>query len=160
MSATEPSNQPEVKPNADEDASQDSAPLMASIDPEVLLKILAQPEDQPHCLQEYCPLYESVAWDLSRQYWDARGAGAFSSGDVPFIVNNDGRLSADAALLFVEQLEAAEADGSLEPEWFVLELGAGSGLFAKQFLDVLRRESETRGRDYYQRTTYVLTDGS
>ena len=31
-------------------------------------------------------------WSLSKLYWQRRGARAFVAGEVPYLVNNDGRL--------------------------------------------------------------------
>jgi len=111
-------------------------------------------------LQDYCRACECIDWQLSRRYWEKQGPAAFLGGDVPYVVTNDGYLAGNALAVLLAGCEAAVADGTLEDEITVLELGAGSGLFAKQFLDQLRATDTPLARDVYQRLTYVVTDGS
>src|SRR5947209_466199 len=70
---------------------------------------------------------------------------------VPFVVNNDGTLSRNAAEVFFAALQAAETDGRLDDEIIVLELGIGVGLFARYFLDSMRELCRRAKKDYYDR---------
>jgi Flp pilus assembly protein TadD len=111
-------------------------------------------------LQGLRPVCESVGWLRSQRFWATAGIEIFTSGEVPYIVTNDGDQSRKAVELYIESLKAAEAVGQREPMSYVLELGVGVGLFAKLFLDQLRARSIAEGRDYYERTKYLASDGS
>lgn len=102
-------------------------------------------------LEEHRPLPDCLEWRLSRAYWDLRGGAAFFGGEVPYHAINDGRLSCDAARLLIEM---CQGDPARAPR--VLEVGGGSGLFARLFLDELRDQSPA----LYAATTYLWTDGS
>jgi tetratricopeptide (TPR) repeat protein len=102
-------------------------------------------------LEEFSPLPRCLEWRLSREYWNLRGPTAFFGGDVPYAAINDGRLSADAAQLLAE-IRSSPNPGPVR----VLEVGGGSGLFAKLFLDELRILSPS----LYDATTYFWTDAS
>jgi hypothetical protein len=70
-----------------------------------------------------------------------RGNKAFLSdaSPVPFVVNNDGALSVNAAEVFFASLVAAGEQGELEDEIYVLELGIGVGLFARSAASAARQ---------------------
>ncbi|KIN62981.1 hypothetical protein Z946_1844 [Sulfitobacter noctilucicola] len=101
-------------------------------------------------LEDYRPVFSCLDFRLSRRFWDLRGVDAFVGGDVPYVVTNDGHLAANGLSTF---LAAADTN---QTEYNVVELGAGSGLFAKQFMDQLR----DRAPEVYAKTTYYATDGS
>jgi tetratricopeptide (TPR) repeat protein len=108
-------------------------------------------------IEDYRPLAESLGWQLAALNWLRLGVLPFIAGDVPFIVNNNGRLSTDAAALVFANCREAEPQGS---RIAVLELGAGTGLFARYFLDEFRLLCRRESRDYYDRLSYFLTDAS
>ncbi len=118
--------------------------------PPALHRVLAEPPKSGPVLETFRPIRECLDFRLSRRFWNLRGADAFLGGDVPYLVTNDGHLAAKG----VATLLAAAED--LDDEIRVLELGAGSGIFAKQFLDQLREAAP----ELYARTRYVATDGS
>lgn len=110
----------------------------------------------PVVLEEFRALAQSLEWRLSASYWRAAGVLPFATGEVPFIVNNSGRLSEDAAaLLFHNCLESPPDDVLV-----VLELGAGTGLFARYFMDAFQAICRQEERDFYERVQYVVTDAS
>lgn len=108
-------------------------------------------------IEDYCPLSESLEWRIAEAHWDSAGVLPFVGNEVPFLINNSGRLSADLATLFVAHCREA---GSLPRRLRILELGAGTGLFARYFLDSLRDQCRSEGTDFYDRLTYVVTDRS
>jgi tetratricopeptide (TPR) repeat protein len=124
--------------------------------------VLAQARSRRPVIQDFRPLAESLEWELGQRYFQERGNKAFISDPepVPFLVNNDGTLSARAAAVLLASLEAADRDGTLEADIFVLELGIGVGLFARYFLDSFQKLCEQRGKDYYDRLCYVAADRS
>jgi tetratricopeptide (TPR) repeat protein len=108
-------------------------------------------------LQDYRPLTASLEWELSGLYWEREGVRAFARDGVPFIVNNDSRTSESAAaILFANCLEAKE----LEDRIAVLELGAGTGLFSRYFLDAFQAVCAEEGRDFYERLICFVSDRS
>jgi hypothetical protein len=124
--------------------------------------ILAEVQADRLVDQNFTPLAQSLDWELGQLYLHERGNQAFI-GDpepVPWVINNDGNLLINAAEVFFTSLLAAERDGSLEPDIFVLELGIGVGLFARFFLDHLRVLCDRNGKDFYDRLTYVAGDRS
>lgn len=76
---------------------------------------------------------------------------------MPFAATSGGQISCDAAAILFAALEQdAPRTGPIR----CLELGPGTGLFAKLLLDDLRRRCAEHGRDYYDRLTLVLADSS
>ena len=108
-------------------------------------------------VEDYRPVAQSLEWQLARLAWNREGVDLFADGNVPYLVNNNGLLSADAAaVLFANCEEAGPAEAPIR----VLELGAGSGLFARYFLDEFRDLCRRGSRDFYDRLRYCVTDGS
>jgi hypothetical protein len=107
-------------------------------------------------IEEDLPLAESIEWRLSDAYWNSNGTAGFVKNEVPFTVTSSGTLSADAArLLFLNCCEH-EPTGHLE----VLEFCAGTGLFARLFLDEFARLCEREGKAFHRQLTYYVTDRS
>ncbi len=120
-------------------------------------EVLHQVQVDQLVLEEYRPLSLSLEWELSQLYWASAGVLAFVEGEVPFVINNTGRLSENAARVFFANCEeSAPAEGVLT----VLELGAGTGLFARFFLDAFRALCEAEGKAYYERLRYLVSDHS
>ena len=107
-------------------------------------------------LEDYRPLPLNLEWRLSALHWIRAGVTPFITNDVPFVVNNNGQASADAAaVLFANCLDAPAG----QPIG-VLELGAGTALFALYFLDEFRDLCRRYDRDFYNRLAMQVTDGS
>jgi tetratricopeptide (TPR) repeat protein len=124
--------------------------------------ILASAQASREVIQDFVPLAVSLEWRLGQEYLRQRGNKAFLSDahPVPFVINNDGALSTSAARVLFASLQAAEQQGPLPADLFVLELGIGVGLFARYFLDAFRDLCDRHQKDYYDRLTYVLADHS
>src|SRR6266478_6853683 len=123
-------------------------------------QVLAHAQAGRELVQDFVPLAESLEWELGQQYLRQRGNKAFlaDSSPIPYVVNNDGSLSRNAAEVFFTSLVAAEKAGNLESDIYVLELGIGVGLFARYFLDNLRELCARNRKDYYERLCYILAD--
>ena len=124
--------------------------------------VLSHAQTDRVIIQDFCPLADSIEWQLGQRYWSERGNQAFLSDStpVPYVINNDGTLSRHAAeLLFVSLVEAEKA-GPLPPQLCTLELGIGVGLFARFFLDAFAELCRRHGKDYYDRLQYVAGDYS
>jgi tetratricopeptide (TPR) repeat protein len=109
-----------------------------------------------YALEEYLPLPLNLEWRLSALHWSRAGVTPFISNDVPYLVNNNGRASADAAAVLFANCMDAPADQPIH----VLELGAGTALFARYVLDEFRALCERDDRDFYDRLAMRVTDGS
>ena len=127
-----------------------------------LWEILDRATEKLCVLQEFCPLADSLEWQLGQRYLHQRGSKAFTTdaSPVPFVVNNDGSLSRLTAEVFFSNLSAAEQASCVEPEICVLELGIGVGLFARFFLDAFRHLCRQNSKDYYDRLIYIAADCS
>lgn len=125
-------------------------------------EVLSHAQAGRDVIQDFVPLAESLEWELGQQYLRERGNKAFISdaSPIPFFINNDGTLSRNAAEVFYASVAAADAEGTLEPEIFVLELGIGVGLFARFFLDHFRELCAKHKKNYYKRLCYVAADRS
>ena len=111
-------------------------------------------------LQDLCPIWQSLPWLRSQRYWAGAGVEVFTSGEVPYVITNDGEQSRKALEVYLASLRGAEKRGRREPTSYVLELGTGTGLFAKLFLDQLRDRSRAEGTGDYERTKYLVCDSS
>jgi tetratricopeptide (TPR) repeat protein len=107
-------------------------------------------------LEDFRPLGASLEWRLADAYWDSAGVIPFVRNDVPYLVNNSGRLSTNAAALVFAALDEARA--TLPERIVLLELGAGVGLFARHFLDAFAAECRKASSDLYDRLTFVVSD--
>ena len=133
---------------------------MTSGTPASALEIVKTVQTGRFEIQGFCPLANSIDWELGQLYWEKYGCWALTGSDVPFLVNNDGNLSGGAADLLFTGLAEAEREGRLENKIFALELGVGLGLFARYFLDEFRRLCAQHEKDYYERLCYVAADKS
>jgi tetratricopeptide (TPR) repeat protein len=120
------------------------------------LDALGSVATEPTEIEGFRPLGESLEWRLADAYWDCAGVIPFVRNDVPYLVNNTGRLSENAAALVFAALN--ETRESLPARIVVLELGAGTGLHARYFLDAFAAECRKGSSDLYDRLTYVVTD--
>src|SRR6266481_8357732 len=77
---------------------------------------LAHAQAGREVVQDFVPLAESLERVLGQQYLRQRGNKAFlsDSSPVPYVVNNDGSLSRNAAEVFFASLVAADKRGQLE----------------------------------------------
>src|SRR5205814_8235452 len=105
-------------------------PSPARSSPSLAEQVLSHAQAGREIVQDFVPLAESLEWELGQQYLRERGNKAFisDSSPVPFVINNDGALSRNAAEVFFVSLVEADKAGTLEDEIFVLELGIGVGL--------------------------------
>jgi tetratricopeptide (TPR) repeat protein len=108
-------------------------------------------------VEEFRPVCESLEWSLGHLHWARAGVAPFVRNEVPFLINNDGLTSESAAaVLFASCRRSSDRAGPVR----VLELGAGLGLFARFFLDAFRSLCEQESENFYERLTYIVTDGS
>ncbi len=151
-----------IEPTLPKISKPTAKPSHARVDPASPESVLSKSQANREVIQDFIPLAESLEWELGQQYLRERGNKAFisDSSPVPFVINNDGTLSRNAAEVFFTSLGEAEKTSPLEPEIFVLELGIGVGLFARYFLDNFRDLCIKNKKDYYDRLTYIAADKS
>src|SRR5882724_7521747 len=77
--------------------------------------ILAKAQSGRSVIQDFVPLADSLEWQLGQEYLRQRGNKAFLSdaSPVPFVINNNGTLSRNAAEVFFASLLDAEEKGPL-----------------------------------------------
>jgi tetratricopeptide (TPR) repeat protein len=137
-----------------------TAPELPAPEVRSAAEVLATAQSDRFVVQDFCPLANSLEWELGQGYFREAGTRAFigEAVPVPFAINNNGNMSEGAAEVFFTSLVEAERRGPLEERIFVLELGIGVGLFARYFLDAFRDLCGRNGRDYYDRLTYIAGD--
>src|SRR5258708_7070023 len=76
--------------------------------PSAIEQILARSQSSRDIVQDYVPLSDSLEWQLGQTYLKDRGSAAFTAdaNPVPYVVNNSGELSCNAAEVFYQSLEA------------------------------------------------------
>lgn len=109
-------------------------------------------------LEGFRPVSESLEWRVLGAYWQSAGASAFHADGIPHLITTDGMLAARAADVLFESCLLAARAGTLEAEIGVLELGAGLGVFARQFLDRFTAACAESGADWHERLTYHVSD--
>ncbi|MCR8723459.1 SAM-dependent methyltransferase [Frigidibacter sp. ROC022] len=98
------------------------------------------------------PVWNSARLRLARATWQVSTIEPFLNYDVPYTGTSSGRLSEDAVAVALAAQKAAGRSGGLR----VLEIGSGSGVFARLFLQRLGDLAP----DVLARTRYLVTDGS
>ncbi len=111
--------------------------------------IVANGADRGHPIERFQPIWHSAAMRIARSAWADCGLAVFLQMDVPYGATSSGRLSDDAVQLLLET-------GPKSQPCRFLEIGAGSGIFAKLFLDALKAQAP----EIYDTCTYVVTDAS
>ncbi len=107
-------------------------------------------------LQDFQPLTKALEWELSELHWSGAGITPFVENDVPYLINNSGLLSEHLAAVLFAQCAASNPSGPVA----LLELGAGTGLFARYFLEAFAKICAQENADYVDRLTYHVTDRS
>jgi hypothetical protein len=124
-------------------------------------------EGQPLYLEPFVRPSQSIIWAFNRLYWQhlstweavfrgdylAALPGGVSDGMNPQFWRE--RLEA-----FLAVLDDLDRRGLVPEEIFVLELGVGNGQQAKIWLDTFRALCAERGRDYFRRVRYLMSDYS
>ncbi|MBM4346229.1 MAG: tetratricopeptide repeat protein [Deltaproteobacteria bacterium] len=115
---------------------------------------------EPVELQDWTPLYRCLDWQLGQVAFQLRGAQAFTTQEVPNLINQGGLAAYRSAEVLFAHCVELDRHGELEAEILVMEMAIGLGLFAVQVLDRFQGLCREHGRDYYERLTYLATDGT
>jgi hypothetical protein len=118
-------------------------------------------------LDSFTPWRTSIIWKFNRLFWRCLGAWEEAAGhgfdaSLPSGSSdaNHPEAIADAVAEFWSLLADLDSQGRLPPQIVVLEIGGGSGVHAKAWLDRFRDVDEQRGTCYYRSLTFVLGDYS
>jgi len=88
-------------------------------------------------IQDWTPYNESVIWDIANHYYKNKGIATFSN-DNNRSVPHDINTNFQNALSIAKLVKAVVDTQPLIEKFQVLECGAGSGLFSRQFLFALK----------------------
>ncbi|MGA2496123.1 MAG: SAM-dependent methyltransferase [Tepidisphaeraceae bacterium] len=112
---------------------------------------LASAAAEIHVIQDFTPLTDSIEWQASRLHWESAGTRPFANSHVPYVVNNAGWLARLTAEVLVANFRRHPAE-----RLALLELGAGTGLFALQLLQAI----EIAAPELLERIVFHITDAS
>ncbi len=147
------------------DTPETATPETATAEPAALTATDGENTPQPHALpalllEDWTPLHRCLDWQLGQLAFAQRGAQAFTSQQVPNLINQGGLSAYRAAeVLFANCVELDQA-GELEQDITCLEIAIGLGLFSLQLLDRFAALCREHGRDYYERLTWYASDGT
>lgn len=107
-------------------------------------------------VQDWTPYNESVIWDIANEYYKNKGIATFSN-DNNKSVPHDINTNFQNALAIAKLVKAVVDTQTLVENFQVLECGAGSGLFSRQFLFALK-ELGLKGRVKLLVSDYSLSN--
>lgn len=118
----------------------------------------APPPAGPITLQDWSPISGSLDWHLGNLAFEVRGPQAFTTHEVPNLVNQGGLAAYRAADVLFARCAEADAAGALPAEIVGVEYGMGLGLFSLQLLDRFVARCHDAGVDYHDRLVWYATD--
>jgi Tfp pilus assembly protein PilF len=113
-------------------------------------------------VEDFVPYDRSVQWRIHDAYFAQRGVAAWKSGDIPYTATSNYPIARQHARLLtkvIRELAQSRRLGADEEIW-VLEIGAGLGQFAANFLRALDEGCGAFARQVAPRLRYVLSDYS
>lgn len=99
---------------------------------------------------------ESPLWEIHRHYFKTIGIQAWQRGHIPYSGISNFTEAYKKARLLVSNLNISKPPEIIR----ILEVGAGYGEFAKNFLSALQEICRVENLDYYSRLEYHLSDFS
>jgi tetratricopeptide (TPR) repeat protein len=118
------------------------------------------PEPTSPVLQDWTPLTTCLDWQIGQIAFQRRGSQAFTTQEVPNLINQGGLSAYRAAEVLFSHCAELDAEGQLEPEILCMEMAIGLGLHALQLLDRFQALCTEQGKDWYDRLTFFATDGT
>ncbi|MSP92501.1 MAG: tetratricopeptide repeat protein [Myxococcales bacterium] len=115
---------------------------------------------EPPVLQDWTPLTSCLDWQIGQIAFQHRGVQAFTTQEVPNLINQGGLSAYRAAEVLFAHCGELEAAGGLEPDIQCMELAIGMGVHAVQLLDRFKLLCAEGGKDWYDRLTFWATDGT
>jgi len=117
-----------------------------------------EPKAEPPVLQDWVPLTQCFDWHLGQIAFQQRGSQAFTTNEVPNLINQGGMSAYRAAEVLYANCAEADAAGTLEDDIWCVEMAIGLGLHSLQLLDRFQEICKRNERDYYDRLTWYATD--
>ena len=111
-------------------------------------------------LQDWSPLTTCLDWQIGQIAFQQRGSQAFTTQEVPNLINQGGLSAYRAAEVLFAHCAELDARGELEPEIQCMEMAIGLGLHSLQLLDRFQSLCADQGKDWYDRLTFFATDGT
>ena len=118
-------------------------------------------------LENFGACRSSLIWEFNRLFWQNLALWEQASGRNYEQALPGGKSDAhhpeavaDSAAEFWALLRELEGRNQLPPEIFVLEIGVGSGIRARLWLDRFKALDSERGSGYYPRVRFLLSDYS
>lgn len=106
---------------------------------------------------EFYRFDQSPIWQIHDTYFKEVGLKAWTSGEIPYSgISNYNEAFKKAKLLVSNFKNTIKKQGRIQ----ILEIGAGYGEFAKNFLTAFEEICEHEDLDYYSRLDYVISDYS
>jgi hypothetical protein len=111
-------------------------------------------------LQPYTPYPQALRWKIQSSYYSRKGVNAWLDKDVPDTITCNSLAAMNNATIVLDAVTRQEALGSLSPDdpIVVLEYGAGSGLFAYNFIRRFEQVCQREKKNFAQRLIYIATD--
>lgn len=106
-------------------------------------------------LQDFVPYQQSLKWQVQHLYYQNEGTNAWLSADVPFDITSNYRAAYQNARIVIKSFQAPPT----EP-FYILETGAGVGLFALNFIRAFKDICKKDKLDYLQYLRYMVSDYS
>ena len=122
---------------------------------------MTTPDDITPCNQACTTrLSDSALWSLSAEYYQHAGLAAWESGTVPYYITSNSFIAHTYARMICETVEDMVVQGSVDVNApvYVIELGAGLGLFGYLCARALQRFQDKEYAQSTWKVTYVLTD--
>ena len=134
-----------------------STPILSKLDTlHDPLQTLRGVDVAPRLIEEDRPLAESLEWRLSELYWNSYGTKGFIESRIPYTITSSGALSANVAQLLYANCCEHPPEDKLE----LLEIGSGTGLFARLFLEEFRKLCQAHGKPFFAQIVFYVTDRS
>jgi len=110
-------------------------------------------------LQRLTPYRQSLKWTIQSNYYEARGAAAWRSGEVPSDVTSNYRAAYQHAQLLLASLDAQYPRGVPKREQiYVLELASGLGTYCANFFRAFEDACRAQRKTYHHQLHYYFTD--
>jgi tetratricopeptide (TPR) repeat protein len=145
-------------------AAKPAATPSDSVPPAVESVSAAPPVGEPKSaddailLQDWTPLGQCLDFKIGQVYWARHAADLFADNKVPNLVHDSGAQSQRAARLLETWCRERQERGDLPDSIVVVELGMGTGLHLRYFLDAFQERATAAGADWYGRLDVYATD--
>lgn len=111
-------------------------------------------------MHDAVPYPDCLLWQLSDYYFQQRGVQSWLQLECPFLITSNLQYAYQLAWVVHAGLKEAQIQGVLPDRLQMLEVAAGSGVFAIFFLKAFKEVCQQERSDYFERLSYLITDYS